>query len=46
MSVQEDGAARPEPDVLRRHDSLYGDAEKVSNNKRHGAGVRTNSSLS
>uniref|UniRef100_A0A0D9YSW6 Potassium transporter n=1 Tax=Oryza glumipatula TaxID=40148 RepID=A0A0D9YSW6_9ORYZ len=38
MSVQEDGAARPEPDVLRRHDSLYGDAEKVSNNKRHGAG--------
>uniref|UniRef100_A0A0D3F5Q0 Potassium transporter n=1 Tax=Oryza barthii TaxID=65489 RepID=A0A0D3F5Q0_9ORYZ len=38
MSVQEDGAARPEPDVLRRHDSLYGDAEKVSNNKRHAGG--------
>uniref|UniRef100_A0A0E0CL91 Potassium transporter n=1 Tax=Oryza meridionalis TaxID=40149 RepID=A0A0E0CL91_9ORYZ len=38
MSVQEDGAAGPEPEILRRHDSLYGDAEKVSNNKRHGAG--------
>uniref|UniRef100_A0A0E0K0G1 Potassium transporter n=1 Tax=Oryza punctata TaxID=4537 RepID=A0A0E0K0G1_ORYPU len=38
MSVQEDGAAGPEPDILRRHDSLYGDAEKVSNNKRHGTG--------
>uniref|UniRef100_A0A0E0DCF7 Potassium transporter n=1 Tax=Oryza meridionalis TaxID=40149 RepID=A0A0E0DCF7_9ORYZ len=38
MSVQEDDAAVPEPDRLRRHDSFYGDAEKVSNDKSHGAG--------
>uniref|UniRef100_A0A0D9VGG0 Potassium transporter n=1 Tax=Leersia perrieri TaxID=77586 RepID=A0A0D9VGG0_9ORYZ len=42
MSVPVDGAAGP--DRLRRHDSLYGDAEKVSNDKHHGTGgswVRT-----
>lgn len=40
MSVQEDDdAAGPEPDRLRRHDSFYGDAEKVSNDKSHGTGV-------
>uniref|UniRef100_A0A0D3F5Q2 Potassium transporter n=1 Tax=Oryza barthii TaxID=65489 RepID=A0A0D3F5Q2_9ORYZ len=39
MSVQEDDdAAGPEPDRLRRHDSFYGDAEKVSNDKSHGTG--------
>uniref|UniRef100_A0A0E0K0F8 Potassium transporter n=1 Tax=Oryza punctata TaxID=4537 RepID=A0A0E0K0F8_ORYPU len=38
MSVQEDDAAGPEPDRLRSHDSFYGDAEKVSNDKNHGTG--------
>ncbi|KAF0891498.1 hypothetical protein E2562_009907 [Oryza meyeriana var. granulata] len=36
MSVEVDGAGVP--DRLRRHDSLYGDAEKVSNDKHHGTG--------
>jgi len=31
---------------LKRHDSLYGDAEKVSNEKYHGSGVRISASRS
>jgi KUP system potassium uptake protein len=29
---------------LKRNDSLYGDAEKVSNDKYHGSGVRISAS--
>lgn len=42
MSLQvEDPRSTETPAPLKRHDSLFGDAEKVSDSKHHGSQVRS-----